>query len=50
MKRFYMRHFGWHERNTMAVLDLYQQKRQDAAQAVRQVRDGDFIIVPTGVG
>ncbi|WP_213959112.1 acetyl-CoA hydrolase/transferase C-terminal domain-containing protein [Variovorax sp. dw_954] len=28
----------------------YQEKRTSAAEAVRQVRDGDFIIVPTGVG
>ena len=30
--------------------DLYQSKRQAAAEAVRHVRDGDAIIVPTGVG
>ncbi|RYF30514.1 MAG: 4-hydroxybutyrate CoA-transferase, partial [Comamonadaceae bacterium] len=29
---------------------LYLQKRTSAAEAVRQVRNGDFIIVPTGVG
>jgi len=28
----------------------YQQKRMSAADAVRLVHDGDFIIVPTGVG
>jgi acyl-CoA hydrolase len=34
----------------MPFQDLYIQKRTSAADAVRQVRDGDFIIVPTGVG
>lgn len=34
----------------MTVHDQYQQKRVPAAEAVRQVRDGDLIIVPTGVG
>ncbi|MDN8612926.1 acetyl-CoA hydrolase/transferase family protein [Variovorax ginsengisoli] len=34
----------------MTIHDLYQQKLQPAAEAVRQVRDGDLIIVPTGVG
>ena len=34
----------------MTIQDLYQQKLQPAAEAVRQVRDGDLIIVPTGVG
>ncbi|RYH62470.1 MAG: acetyl-CoA hydrolase/transferase family protein [Alcaligenaceae bacterium] len=29
---------------------MYQQKRLPAAEAVRLVRNGDFIIVPTGVG
>jgi acyl-CoA hydrolase len=29
---------------------LYQQKRMSPADAVRQVRNGDSIIVPTGVG
>ena len=29
---------------------LYRQKRMSAADAVRLVRNGDFIIVPTGVG
>ncbi len=28
----------------------YQSKRMHAAEAVRQVRDGDMIVVPTGVG
>ncbi|MDY0747357.1 acetyl-CoA hydrolase/transferase C-terminal domain-containing protein [Paucibacter sp. R3-3] len=34
----------------MSVRDLYQSKLQPAADAVRHVRDGDAIIVPTGVG
>ncbi|MEJ8852962.1 acetyl-CoA hydrolase/transferase C-terminal domain-containing protein [Variovorax robiniae] len=34
----------------MSFEALYQEKRTSAAQAVRHVRDGDFIIVPTGVG
>ena len=34
----------------MTFLDLYQQRLRPAAEAVRQVRDGDLIIVPTGVG
>jgi acyl-CoA hydrolase len=34
----------------MTVQDLYRSKRVSAADAVRQVHDGDFIIVPTGVG
>ncbi|MDM0033186.1 acetyl-CoA hydrolase/transferase C-terminal domain-containing protein [Variovorax sp. J22P271] len=34
----------------MTPHDLYQQKLQPAAEAVRQVCDGDLIIVPTGVG
>ena len=33
----------------MTIQDLYQKKRLAAADAVRQVRDGDMIIVPTGV-
>jgi acyl-CoA hydrolase len=33
----------------MSVRDLYQRKRLSAADAVEAVRDGDFIIVPTGV-
>ena len=28
----------------------YEHKRTSADQAIRQVRDGDTIIVPTGVG
>ena len=34
----------------MSAQDLYLQKRMSAADAVRQVHNGDFIIVPTGVG
>jgi acyl-CoA hydrolase len=34
----------------MSVQDLYQSKRGTAADAVDLLRDGDFIIVPTGVG
>jgi len=34
----------------ISVSDLYRSKRQPAAEAVRQVCDGDSIIVPTGVG
>lgn len=34
----------------MSVKDLYQQKRTTAADAVGHVRNGDFIVVPTGVG
>ena len=34
----------------MSNQDLYQRKRMSAADAVRQVHDGDTIIVPTGVG
>ena len=34
----------------MTTQALYLQKRMSAADAVRQVRSGDFIIVPTGVG
>ena len=33
----------------MSIRDLYLQKRVSAMDAMRQVRDGDFIIVPTGV-
>ena len=32
------------------IQELYQGKRVTAADAMRQVRHGDFIIVPTGVG
>ncbi len=34
----------------MTTQALYLQKRLSAADAVRQVHNGDFIIVPTGVG
>lgn len=34
----------------MSIQELYHRKRMTAADAVRQVQDGDFIIVPTGVG
>lgn len=34
----------------MSIQELYQGKRMAAGEAVRQVRNGDFIIVPTGVG
>ena len=33
----------------MSIQDLYRQKRTTAADAMRLVRDGDCIIVPTGV-
>ena len=34
----------------MSTQDLYQSKRCTAADALDHLRDGDFIIVPTGVG
>jgi acyl-CoA hydrolase len=34
----------------MSPRELYQQRRTTAAEAVRHVRNGDFIVVPTGVG
>ncbi len=34
----------------MSVQNLYQQKRVSASDAIAQIKDGDFIIVPTGVG
>ena len=34
----------------MSIQDLYRGKRVSAADAMRQVRNGDSIIVPTGVG
>jgi acyl-CoA hydrolase len=34
----------------MSVQDLYQQKRTSADDAIGLVNNGDFIIVPTGVG
>jgi acyl-CoA hydrolase len=32
-----------------SVQDQYRHKLQSATEALRQVRDGDFIVVPTGV-
>lgn len=37
-------------RDSMSATELYKQKRTTAAEAVRQLRDGDMIIVPTGAG
>jgi acyl-CoA hydrolase len=34
----------------MSFQSLYQQKRMNPADAVRQVKNGDMIVVPTGVG
>ena len=34
----------------MSVQDLYQQKRMSAADAIRVVKNGDTIVVPTAVG
>jgi len=34
----------------MSVRNVYQQKRTTPEEAIGLVRDGDFIIVPTGVG
>ncbi|MBI2309091.1 MAG: 4-hydroxybutyrate CoA-transferase, partial [Rhodocyclales bacterium] len=34
----------------MSVHATYQQKRMSAADALHPVRDGDTIVVPTGVG
>ncbi len=34
----------------MSVQDLYQKKRCTAEDAIDQIQNGDFIIVPTGVG
>ena len=34
----------------MQTRDLYQQKRTTAAEAIRHVKNGDFVVVPTGVG
>jgi acyl-CoA hydrolase len=34
----------------MSPIDLYKSKRRSAADAVALVRDGDAIVVPTGVG
>jgi acyl-CoA hydrolase len=35
---------------SMSVQDLYKSRRCSAADALEHLRDGDFIIVPTGVG
>ncbi|MBP8789020.1 MAG: 4-hydroxybutyrate CoA-transferase, partial [Azonexus sp.] len=34
----------------MSVQSIYQQKRMSAADAVRIVRNGETIVVPTAVG
>lgn len=34
----------------MSVQELYQQKRGTAEDAINQIKDGDWVIVPTGVG
>lgn len=34
----------------MSVKDTYQQKRTNAMEAIKLVKDGDTIVVPTGVG
>ncbi len=34
----------------MSIQELYKQKLVSADEAIRQVRNGDFIVVPTGVG
>jgi acyl-CoA hydrolase len=34
----------------MSVQALYQQKRMSAADAIRVVKNGDTIVVPTAVG
>ncbi|MDM0108244.1 acetyl-CoA hydrolase/transferase C-terminal domain-containing protein [Variovorax sp. J22R24] len=34
----------------MSPREMYQQRRTTPAEAMRHVRDGDFIVVPTGVG
>ena len=34
----------------MSIQDLYKEKLASAVDAVRQIRNGDLIIVPTGVG
>jgi hypothetical protein len=34
----------------MSIWTLYLDKRRPAMEAMGQVRDGDFIVVPTGVG
>ncbi len=34
----------------MSIQEQYRQKRREASDAVREIRDGDAVIVPTGVG
>ena len=34
----------------MSVQALYQQKRMSATDAIHVVKDGDTIVIPTGVG
>ena len=34
----------------MSVKSQYQSKLVSAADAIDQIKDGDFIIIPTGVG
>lgn len=34
----------------MSVQELYQKKRGTAEDAINQIKDGDWVIVPTGVG
>ena len=34
----------------MSVQSLYQQKRMSAADAVRVVRNGETVVIPTAVG
>ena len=33
-----------------SIQSIYAQKRMSAAEAIQQVKNGDFIVVPTGVG
>jgi len=33
-----------------SIQQQYREKRREAAEAVREIRDGDAVIVPTGVG
>ena len=34
----------------MSIQEQYRQKRREASDAVREIHDGDVVIVPTGVG
>lgn len=43
-------HPSFKGKRSVTAQSLYQQKRMTAADAVRQVRNGDTIVVPTGVG